>query len=205
MPDPVIEYPLIKVDCHSEKVKKFTTRQMETTKLAIRAALFDTKSAVELSKQISNNSLWTFKLVTTTFYISLFGGLRPAQLRGHQFYLENMHLLPSTKQGWFHYHKQKNLVVLKEFIQKGSLNGLKYSLVTLFYSTLDNWIGDFRGKQDFVNSTASAFVTSMIWASKVTKRQRIMVLGLGSSTGLAVGLLEDLYQHLYKKSIKEFY
>ena len=178
---------------------------METLKLGFKAALFDQKSAIELSHKITKESLWAFKLSTTTFYLALFSGFRPAQLKSYQFLLENLHILPTTKEGWFHYHKQKNLVVLKEFIQKGTFNGLKYASVVALYAAGENLALNLRNRDDFMNSTLSSFAISVLWSTRVSSRQRALCIALGTSAGMAVGLLQDLYQHLYHKSIKEFY
>ena len=178
---------------------------MEIIELGIKAALFDQQSALKLSHLISTNQLWTFKLSTTSFYISLFSALRPAQLKSHQFYLENMHRLPTTKQGWYLYHSRKNLVCIKEFIGKGIKNGVKYSLVTAFYSTCSNLCESMREKQDFVNSTVGGFVTGALWSTRVFKKQRLLCTGVGALSGLTIGLLEDLYYDLHGQSIKEFY
>ncbi len=136
---------------------------METITLTLKSALFDNKSAIELSKRTSPHTLWSIKLSITSFYIGLVvGGYRSSLSRAKQFTVENFHLLPTSKRGWYMYHRYKNYSVIKSFIQNGIKSGLRLSSWTLLYCVADGFFISMNGEH-VVNGAFAGLSTGSLF------------------------------------------
>ncbi|KAJ3250995.1 hypothetical protein HK103_002935 [Boothiomyces macroporosus] len=178
-------------------------QDLQKVKLFLKAAAFDRKSAYELSKITSPETLWALKLTTSTFYVAgLLAGIRRGVRRSRQFLAENSHRMPTTKGGWFEYRKQKNFEIIKSSFPHGVMYGLSAAGWTAVYCTGEYGIDLLRKEYNlndgytFANTTVSAF--DKLW---LTSAKTVILAGTGS--GLAIGLLQDLYQEMNGKSIKQ--
>jgi hypothetical protein len=145
---------------------RFEKSLMDILTLAFKSALFDHKSAIELSKKIHPHALWSFKLSVTVFYVgTLLGGFRASHHRAHQFLAENAHRLPITKGGWYMYHRHKNYAIIREFIGKGTSNGIRMaSWATLF--GLSEYLFIHFNNDHWLNGAGAGFLTGGIFAAK---------------------------------------
>lgn len=77
-----------------------------------------------------------FIVPTTAFAIGALIGLRrDARLASLRFLAENAHRAPTTKEGWYYYHKTKNYKVALAGFKGAGRDGLFLAVVTL------GWVG----------------------------------------------------------------
>jgi hypothetical protein len=139
---------------------------MDVVTLALKAALFDNKSAIELARRIPPHATWTFKLSVTAFYVgTVLGGFRASVRRAHQFLAENAHRLPTTKGGWFMYHKHKNYAVIREFVSAGTRTGIRMAGWTGLYCGMEYLFIHFNG-ENWINGAGAGFLSGGIFAAK---------------------------------------
>jgi hypothetical protein len=176
--------------------------QVGIPRLIVKSFLFDTASAIELSKRVEPQWIWTLKLTSTSFYIGLLGGLQSIRKTNHQWIVENLHRLPVTKPGLYQYHKHRNLKIIRNVIESGVKSGIKYSFITFLYCGIEHAMIKLSGQEHFTNSTVAGFTTSLLVGNYYKLGKRVILLG--TMAGLAVGLLQESYYQFNQISIKQF-
>lgn len=94
-----------------------------------------------------------------------------SQAAGLRFRAEHAHKLPTTKNGWFLYHKSKNYNMGLSGVRDGLKMGTKVSLWTLAFFSIEDMLDRYRGQKDFVNTVvASLSVTGgfSLWSMCLT-------------------------------------
>lgn len=95
----------------------------------------------------------------TSFAVGVGLGIsQGSKTAGLRFRAEHAHKLPTTKTGWFMYHKSKNYVVAAGGVKEGIRMGLKVSVWTAAMLAVENMYDQHRQSKDII-STVMASLT----------------------------------------------
>ncbi|CAK9436305.1 uncharacterized protein LODBEIA_P08630 [Lodderomyces beijingensis] len=122
--------------------------------------------------------------------LGFYEGVQKAAAR---YLVENAHRLPTTKGGWYFYHKRKNYEMIVGGVSSGIKSSVKYGGFIGALALIESGLDLARGQLDFVNTTLACFVgTTLITRYKQlgTLQARKMVFR-GTVAGLLVGLAQD--------------
>jgi hypothetical protein len=175
--------------------------------LAARAALFDTKSAFELSKLTNPHFLWSLKLTTTSFYLGFIHGAYKEFLPTlYRFNLENLHRMPITRLGNYEFYKQRNYTITRKVIKHGILNSFKLATSTFVYCASEYLFIEFGEDNPLLECSGAGLVTSILYGiSAGFKKRDFRVFCLtGLATGAGIGAVQKYYKECYGVSIKTF-
>lgn len=120
------------------------------------------------------------------------GSTYAGRMAGFRYRAENAHRFPTTRPGWYLYHKTKNYVMMKDGIQEGVKRGLQFvGWTTLFFlieesldvfrgtwragRTLDEMEGvdelemprmerEIENSRDFLSTSVAGIVTAGVWS-----------------------------------------
>ncbi|KAG9284693.1 hypothetical protein G9A89_002924 [Geosiphon pyriformis] len=131
------------------------------------------------------------------FYGFLYGSYEGGKRTGFQYLAENAHKLPTTRSGWYFYHKRKNHKV----ILGGMKHGVRYSVKTgslcfLFVGIEAGW-DSVRGEADFANTLISGLSTALIFSSiyRLPMQSIKYACMFGGGFGLFSGVAQDAYRY----------
>ncbi|KAI8898555.1 hypothetical protein BC833DRAFT_620184 [Globomyces pollinis-pini] len=182
-------------------------RYYKNFKLILKAAIFDKDATKELIDTFPPHTVWSCKLIITSFYLgAIIGGSGRAITSAHQFLAENAHRLPKTKGGWFQYHKYKHRFIARAAIPYGVLTGFRMSFGMGVYCAFENQLELYNGEQIY-HGTIAGFLTGSLFAVSYglwysTARNFIL---LSSVAGTGMSGLQILYQKMYGQSIREVF
>lgn len=138
--------------------------------------------------------------------VGLAGGLYRGWARASLRYLaENAHRMPTTKGGWYFYHKRKNYVVLQGGLATGLVRGAKYGAVSAGFFALEAYIDQIRGTIDFFSTMASAGTVGVAYGlmSGLMFKQALRSSKQFLAFGTMAGLMEDFIR--YKRGYEVWY
>jgi len=146
----------------------------------------------------------TVRLFTIFSISSTYGFFNNARIKhketGLRFLAENSHRLPTTKKGWYFYHKRKNYVCLKDSIKTGVFKGIKIGTLVTSYFGLEALLDEFRGKIDFMNTMVATVISGGFIAkyNHLGRQSTVKMIKNCAVFGLVSGLLQDLL--FYKRN-----
>lgn len=116
-----------------------------------------------------------------------------------QYLAENAHRMPSTKGGWYFYHKRKNYVVLKEGMVQGFKQMVRFGAISSAYFGIEAYIDRLRGTIDFGSSMLAAATVGLGYGltAGLSRKQTIRSARSFMIFGGIVGLMQDFIR--YKK------
>ncbi|ODV84499.1 hypothetical protein CANARDRAFT_191114, partial [[Candida] arabinofermentans NRRL YB-2248] len=122
-------------------------------------------------------------------------GYKLASLR---YLASNSHRLPTSKSGWFFYHKRKNYYCLKESMITGFKTSLKLSIWVGLLFSLESSLDSIRGLKDFGNTMMATTLNGFIyaWINQMNKVQSKEYIKKGGRLGIVFGLTQDLYTYI---------
>lgn len=119
---------------------------------------------------------------------------------GLQYLAQNAHRLPTTKGGWYFYHKRKNYVVLKAALGSGFKGAFKFGGGAGLYFGSEAALDYLRGDDhiDFLSTTASATTLGLLYSSIKIQGRRAKILAVRNAFyfGLVTGLIQDGLRYL---------
>jgi hypothetical protein len=119
---------------------------------------------------------------------------------GLQYLAQNAHRLPTTKGGWYFYHKRKNYVVLKAALGSGFKGALKFGGGAGLYFGSEAALDYLRGDEhiDFLSTTASATTLGLAYSAIKIQGRRAKIAGVRNAFcfGLVTGLIQDGLRYL---------
>ncbi|CAG8776082.1 18708_t:CDS:1 [Racocetra persica] len=112
-------------------------------------------------------SLTPTERITTVLYFTgawslILGSYEGGKKAGLQYLAENAHKLPTTKGGWYFYHKRKNYRIIIGGMKSGVRLAMKTSLVCLTFTGLEAMLDEVRKENDFLNSCGAGLTTALI-------------------------------------------
>lgn len=162
----------------------------------------DTKS--EVLMHVDPPTLYSVKLCLSSFASGMgVGAYISGIARSRQFLAENVHRLPTTKGGWFEYHKAKNYAVFNQAGIGAVKYGIKFTAISACYASIEQKLESKFG-EGFYNATASGFATSILFSAfnRLSVPSTKYAVLFGTGVGLFIGGLQDCYLYLNGTSIK---
>ncbi|KAA8916351.1 hypothetical protein TRICI_001494 [Trichomonascus ciferrii] len=122
-----------------------------------------------------------------------------------QYLAENAHRMPSTKGGWYFYHKRKNYVVLKVGMVQGFKQMVRFGAIASTYFGIEAYIDRIRGTIDFGSSMLAAGTVGLGYGltAGLSRKQTIRSARSFMIFGGIVGFLQDVIR--YKKGNDVWY
>lgn len=122
-----------------------------------------------------------------------------------QYLAENAHRMPSTKGGWYFYHKRKNYVVLRGGLVQGFKQMARFGGIASVYFGLEAYIDRLRGVIDFGSSALAAGTVGLGYGvmSGMSKRQTLRSARTFMLIGGVMGIFQDCIR--YKRGYSLWY
>lgn len=142
---------------------------------------------------------------TSAIIGSMLGFYEGVQKSAARYLVENAHRLPTTKGGWYFYHKRKNYEMIVGGMTGGVKTGMKFggfvAALSFFESSLDYG----RGQIDFVNTTLTCFVGTGLYTryKQLSVLQASKMIRKGTIVGLMLGVAQDMM--IYARGGKVWY
>lgn len=115
-----------------------------------------------------------------------------------QFFAENAHRLPNSKNGWFFYHRQKSYYCFQKAFKASLRRGFKISAGVTSIFAVEAYLDYVRGMCDFANTfmalTFGGWCLSNYYGM-TSIQSRSMILR-GAKLGLFLGLAQDIVTQL---------
>ncbi|CAN6597735.1 hypothetical protein TRVA0_001S04742 [Trichomonascus vanleenenianus] len=110
-----------------------------------------------------------------------------------QYLAENAHRMPTTKGGWYFYHKRKNYVIIKDGIVTGVKRGTKYAALATMYFGLEAYIDRMRGVIDAGSTIMASGIAGFAYgiSNHLSRRQALRSARAFMIFGAASGALQD--------------
>ena len=131
-------------------------------------------------------------------------GVRTSSLR---YLTENAHRLPKTVGGWYFYNKKKNYIMVVSGVKQALKTGFKFGGAVGGFFGMEYLFDSVRGNTiDFINTTASALITSTVYArfNQLSYIQTRKMIVKCSALGLFLGLAQDYLIHARKGRVLYF-
>jgi hypothetical protein len=122
------------------------------------------------------------------------GAIMGGRERSRQYLAENAHHLPKTKSGWYHYHRRKQMEVMRIGTQKGIRYGIIFSGIFGAFAASTIALERMRGKVEFwqpiLGGGVTASLFSLVGKFKIVNLTDIARLPpVAQRTALAMGLV----------------
>jgi hypothetical protein len=137
-----------------------------------------------------------------TFMASLGGGiisgLVSARNTSLQYTAENAHKKPTTKQGWFYYHRTKNYKIIFNFFRSSLFGSLKYGSLIGSFFFLDVSFNMLEGEVRYFHSPLAGLAISSLFsfANRLPKSYSSTAKVYGLACGAAIYLNDYLKCYL---------
>ncbi|KAI3404842.2 hypothetical protein KGF56_002359 [Candida oxycetoniae] len=122
--------------------------------------------------------------------IGFYEGVKKSAAR---YLVENAHRLPTTKGGWYFYHKRKNYEMIVGGMSSGIKTGVTFGGFLAALSLLEYSLDFARGQIDFINTTVSCFIGTGLYTRykqlNIIPARKMVIRG--TIAGLLLGLVED--------------
>ncbi|KAA8647310.1 hypothetical protein EYZ11_009804 [Aspergillus tanneri] len=126
------------------------------------------------------------------------GYVHGSKIAGFRFRAENAHRFPTTKPGWYLYHKDKSYLRFTTGVNEGLKMGFKLGAGAFVFSFFEETVDNARHERDFLSTVTAGLAfsgcCSLLARHDVYTAARTAKFGLKFS--LAYGLIQDLLSSL---------
>ncbi|KAK9464538.1 hypothetical protein V1512DRAFT_268183 [Lipomyces arxii] len=135
-----------------------------------------------------------FLMAATSIITIPLGLFKGTNRSGLKYLAENTHRLPTTVQGWYYYHKQRNYVVIRDgIVEAVKFGGRNLAFVTGIFG-IEALMDYARGQMDFVNTVIGTSIVGFVYSYRqrhLPMSQVRSTVKYGARAGLVFGLLQD--------------
>ncbi|CAG8585979.1 8421_t:CDS:2 [Ambispora gerdemannii] len=127
------------------------------------------------------------------FWGLIFGGYEGSKRSGLQYRAENAHKLPTTKGGWYFYHKRKNYKMLLGGFKRGARYAFFTGSLCLSFVGLEATLDRLRGEVDVLNTVVAGVGTALCFSTlcRLPRQSTKYAIFLGAGVGLCSGGIQE--------------
>ncbi|KAJ3139128.1 hypothetical protein HK100_011826 [Physocladia obscura] len=152
--------------------------------------------------------LWGSK---STFYVGLAGAASAATIasrnRNRQFLAENAHRLPKTKEGWYIYHRYKQLEIFRAASSWSAApsGALRFGSIAASFCVIEHLFETrLLSRESWANAFVAGISSGALFsiAARLTIQYSKRAIFFGSMAGLSIGVLQDVAAFATGVSVK---